>query len=222
MTTPSTFRVPGEELGWSVPSLLLIFGVACSIGLGSLVGAAFRTNPERAEDRRPQTKRSVTVPPAAAMVVPGAASSNRQRADGAVAPSTLTVTASNAAERVACPAFTVLFPLGSVEPPESAKVKLELLAKWMTSHGFATVVVDGHADATGAEEVNLILSRNRAKSVARLLERSGVGRARMTVRGFGRYQPLEGAPEDASANRRVVLSFRGGSACPNLEESRVP
>jgi outer membrane protein OmpA-like peptidoglycan-associated protein len=156
------------------------------------------------------------------MVVPGAGSSNRQRADGAVAPSTLTAAASNPAERVACPAVTVLFPFGSVEPPESAKADLELLAQWMTLHGFATVVIDGHADSTGDEETNLILSRDRAKSVARLLERSGVGRARMTVRGFGRYQPVEGAPEDASANRRVVLNFRGGSACPHLEESRVP
>ena len=67
------------------------------------------------------------------------------------------------------------------------------------------VHIDGHADRTGTEEHNKILSKARAESVRRLLIHFGVEESRVTTEAFGASKPR--APgRDASAlseNRRV-------------------
>lgn len=67
------------------------------------------------------------------------------------------------------------------------------------------VKVVGHADHTGTEEHNKILSRERAISVRRLLISFNVDAARLTTEAFGDTKPrVEGNDAAAlSANRRV-------------------
>ena len=80
----------------------------------------------------------------------------------------------------------------------------------------ATVTIDGHADASGSEETNLWLSRQRAFGVRTVLEQNGVTRSRITTRSFGSFWPVDESPPDASWNRRVVVSTRG-EGCPGTE-----
>ena len=71
------------------------------------------------------------------------------------------------------------------------------------------VILEGHTDATGAEAYNLALSQRRAAAVkAYLVEQHGIDAQRLTDRGLGKQQPIEGTDPFAPENRRV--QFRGG------------
>lgn len=113
-----------------------------------------------------------------------------------------------------CPRFIVVFSLAASQPPASAKAPAAGLARWIVAHPDVTAVIEGHADAVGSDHGNLELSRRRAAAVGKLLEREGVAWSRLTVRGFGAFSPVEGAPEEAAANRRVVVQIRSAGECP--------
>jgi OmpA-OmpF porin, OOP family len=51
------------------------------------------------------------------------------------------------------------------------------------------VDIEGHADITGTEEHNQVLSEARARSVKRLLVQFGVPETKLTTRGHGELEP---------------------------------
>jgi len=67
------------------------------------------------------------------------------------------------------------------------------------------VSIEGHADATGTEEHNRVLSRARADSVVRLLERFGVEGSRLKAESFGRSRLKVNTQAPERRNRRVEL-----------------
>ena len=67
------------------------------------------------------------------------------------------------------------------------------------------VSIEGHADATGTEEHNRVLSRARADSVVRLLERFGVEGSRLKAESFGRSRLKVDTQAPERRNRRVEL-----------------
>jgi outer membrane protein OmpA-like peptidoglycan-associated protein len=79
-----------------------------------------------------------------------------------------------------------------------------------------TVALEGHADAIGTEEYNLLLSSRRAETVARELIGQGVRRERITVQAYGESRPVapnrnrDGTdnPSGRAKNRRVEAVIR--------------
>jgi OmpA-OmpF porin, OOP family len=65
------------------------------------------------------------------------------------------------------------------------------------------ISIEGHADAVGTEAHNLVLSRERAESVRRLLIKFGVEGNRLTAEAFGRSRPKVSTQRAEKANRRV-------------------
>jgi OOP family OmpA-OmpF porin len=65
--------------------------------------------------------------------------------------------------------------------------------------------VEGHADETGTEAYNLVLSQERAKTIRRLLTHFGVSADRIITLGYGESRPRAHGqrPEQLSENRRV-------------------
>lgn len=61
------------------------------------------------------------------------------------------------------------------------------------------IVVAGHTDSAGGEQINLTLSIARADSVLRYLINNGIQGSRITAIGFGETQPV--APNDTARNR---------------------
>lgn len=115
------------------------------------------------------------------------------------------------------PVFDVRFEPGRAEPIARDDTDVDAMGKWLARHPDAVVVVDGHADASGGEDLNLALSHRRARRVAAWFEAAGVDRSRMLVRGFGEYAP---GAADAERNRRVAVGVRGGptAGCRGPEE----
>jgi outer membrane protein OmpA-like peptidoglycan-associated protein len=62
--------------------------------------------------------------------------------------------------------------------------------------------IDGHTDATGAEEYNLGLSERRASSVVAYLASQGLSPEDLKAKGFGKSKPRVSDPYSAE-NRRV-------------------
>lgn len=94
----------------------------------------------------------------------------------------------------------------SQDQPEIAKV-----AKFLKRYGGVSAVIEGHADSSGPDAYNKVLSQRRADSVkAELVTRYGIDASRLTAIGYGEERPI--ASNDTLAgrlqNRRVVAVIK--------------
>jgi outer membrane protein OmpA-like peptidoglycan-associated protein len=204
----SVLSVPGQSLPITVPSLLLVSAAMLgTIAVGLLVPALERSEAARAEAPPP-----IVEPPAAVTPPPALSASAALVVEPApLARATATAEASPPKPE-ACPAIRVAFDTGQAAPSAHVAARLRALAVALAPHPEATVVIDGHADSLGSDELNLRLSKRRAEALAWVLQSSGIDAKRVTSRGFGAFSPVEGSTEDADINRRAVIHVRG--ACP--------
>lgn len=77
-------------------------------------------------------------------------------------------------------------------------------------HPDLMLTIEGHTDQTGDAQANLLLSKERARTVRGLLIASHVNRKRLFAVGLGGSQPLadESTPEGREKNRRIELVVR--------------
>lgn len=117
-----------------------------------------------------------------------------------------------------CPtSFTVNFDRASEELVDARmRHQVEALARWLDAHPKATVLIEGHADAVGPEEYNLLLSYRRAKAVSAMLLKAGVRDTQVTTRAYGELMPMPGLPVGSPKNRRVTVRVAGVKTCPEL------
>ena len=99
------------------------------------------------------------------------------------------------------------FDLDSDTLGQSARSSLDRVASLLEARAELTVDLAGHADESGSQEHNQILSERRAQAAADYLQERGVTATRLAVRAFGELQPLDAAGERARKNRRVELRF---------------
>ncbi len=94
-----------------------------------------------------------------------------------------------------------------------AQKQLQIVAEMLKSDPSRRLRIAGHADALGAENYNINLSRQRAVSVKKELVALGVAAAQIDTTGLGAAQPLspnqksDGTddPEGRSKNRRAEI-----------------
>ncbi len=93
--------------------------------------------------------------------------------------------------------------------PESypALDKVEAMLK---EHVDTEVTIEGHTDANGSEESNLILSENRANAVRDYLASKGIKRSRLSTVGYGEEKPIDPSNNEKAwaTNRRVEFVLR--------------
>jgi outer membrane protein OmpA-like peptidoglycan-associated protein len=76
----------------------------------------------------------------------------------------------------------------------------------------AVLVIAGHTDSIGSEVYNQNLSRRRAQAVKDYLVHQGITADQLTVRGFGKTQPIaSNETKDGRAQNRRVEFIRVGS-----------
>lgn len=94
----------------------------------------------------------------------------------------------------------------SVIQPEM-EARIAQLARNLVSVGILTARVEGHTDSTGADEYNLKLSLDRARSAAAPLQANGMRFTPDQIIGHGKALPLSSndTPEGRQDNRRVVV-----------------
>jgi OmpA-OmpF porin, OOP family len=86
-----------------------------------------------------------------------------------------------------------------------AQVIFDLNAKY----GKLAIRIEGHTDSDGTNEMNLELSRNRARSVRDYLVNKGVDPFSITTSGYGEERPIDtnATPQGKQNNRRTEIAI---------------
>lgn len=106
------------------------------------------------------------------------------------------------------PENTILFASGSTSLDNIAKAKLDALAAALKQSPETTIILEGHTDATGDENVNQQIGLKRAESVKRyLVQRHGLDANRIITQSQGSQRPVASneTAEGRAQNRRVEV-----------------
>ncbi|MEO1450831.1 MAG: OmpA family protein [Bacteroidota bacterium] len=104
----------------------------------------------------------------------------------------------------------VFFDLGSDDLPEDAIAQLAQIATVMKSCSSSKLMLNGHADATGGEKDNLVLSIMRAFNVKYyLVYEHGISQQRIVSKGLGEDSPVaqNDTNDGRQQNRRVEFQL---------------
>lgn len=115
----------------------------------------------------------------------------------------------------------VLFKTGESELLPLARNTLDRVATALKQlDGSQTVVINGHTDSRGADDMNRRLSQARADAVRTYLVSQGVKANRLTAVGQGDSQPLatNDSAEGRANNRRVEMVIAKASSGSNEAE----
>ncbi len=117
----------------------------------------------------------------------------------------------------------ILFAVGKSDLQSAARSNLTNLAAILNKYPDTEVLIEGHTDATGSDESNMTLSRNRAQSVANYLESLQVMSTRFTIMGYGEAQPIATNDTDGGrqANRRVELAIMANDKLKGVAQQKA-
>ncbi|MGV9013958.1 MAG: OmpA family protein [Flavobacteriales bacterium] len=103
----------------------------------------------------------------------------------------------------------LLFGVDQSNLNEASKSNLTDLAATLNKYPDTNVLVEGHTDASGSDDHNMELSKERAASVSSFLVGQGVATSRITTTGYGETQPIaDNETVDGKAkNRRVEVAI---------------
>jgi outer membrane protein OmpA-like peptidoglycan-associated protein len=103
----------------------------------------------------------------------------------------------------------VLFDTGKATLKPGAYSTIDRLAQVLNSSHNSRVVIEGHTDSVGSEELNQSLSEERAMAVQSALLQRGVSGSQVRSLGKGETTPVAGndTASGRQANRRVELIF---------------
>jgi outer membrane protein OmpA-like peptidoglycan-associated protein len=103
----------------------------------------------------------------------------------------------------------ILFDLNKSDLKPASRDDLARLATILNKYPDTEILLEGHTDATGSDDLNLDLSRRRAQSVANHLAGQQVQETRFTLMGYGESQPIadNATTEGRAANRRVEVAI---------------
>ncbi len=103
--------------------------------------------------------------------------------------------------------YLVFFGWNQVSLDDEAMKIVNTVVRDFKEHGKAEVVLNGHADGSGTEEQNLVVSESRAETVKMALIEAGIPAKLIKIFAFGESDPkvktTDGAKE--KTNRRVEV-----------------
>ncbi|HEX7508259.1 MAG TPA: OmpA family protein [Polyangia bacterium] len=104
----------------------------------------------------------------------------------------------------------VLFARNTSWLSPGARETLAQLAATLAENPDRRVLISGHSDNSGPEELNRALSQARAQRCGHWLEGRGVDPVRMEIQGFGSTRPVDSdrSPQAQAHNRRVEIDLR--------------
>lgn len=103
----------------------------------------------------------------------------------------------------------ILFDFNKATLRPEARRNLAVMAETFKKYADTDLLITGHTDNIGSDEVNNRLSRQRAEAVADYLVSLGVDRKRLMTRGLGKTEPIadNSTPQGRQQNRRVEIAI---------------
>ncbi len=100
------------------------------------------------------------------------------------------------------------FQPGSVRFTTQSELALTQLLQLLKQYPDSQIRIEGHTDNTGADTVNVRVSRERASAVASYFMNRGVAASQLTVTGYGSTRPIADNNTEAgrSRNRRIEVN----------------
>lgn len=106
--------------------------------------------------------------------------------------------------------FAIQFKAGRSDIATSSEYTLQEIAKVLKSNPERCIFVEGHTDAVGNSNANMVLSKDRAESVVNfIVTKGGMSKNRFIAVGKGSMEPLKNLDPRDSKNRRVVFKVVG-------------
>ena len=101
------------------------------------------------------------------------------------------------------------FDTDSTTVKPSFRPVLDAVSEVLQEYKSTMIQVAGHTDSTGGDKYSLMLSQQRAQSVANILSGFGVEQVRLDTVGFGETQPIasNSTASGREQNRRVELTL---------------
>ncbi len=103
----------------------------------------------------------------------------------------------------------VAFEQGSASLTQDGEQALRQLVQVLRAYPQFRVRISGHTDNTGRAEVNLRISRQRARAVADFLATQRVNPTQLISQGYGATRPIADNSTESgrAANRRIEISY---------------
>lgn len=95
----------------------------------------------------------------------------------------------------------IFFEFGKYDLLEDSFSELKRVIKLLQENQGIKIEISGHTDNLGSSKINLALSRDRAKAVAKYLTDGGIDKKRLLVKGNGQDNPV--VPNDNEENRQL-------------------
>lgn len=134
---------------------------------------------------------------------------------------TMSVVASGGHVRIQLPEAVLRFATGKAKLTDRGELVLEKVAKELRKRPLAwtAITVTGHTDQRGSNAANLKLSRARAQTVASKLQKYGIPKHKIKVRGRGEEELLD--PHNTTSawarNRRVEIDVTSSKEASSEE-----
>ena len=105
----------------------------------------------------------------------------------------------------------ILFDVGKSTLKAGSQASIQRIATVLRQYPQHQILVEGHTDATGSDDYNLGLSRDRAHSVREALVAGGVESPKISAEGYGESRPVASndTPAGRQQNRRVEIVIVG-------------
>ncbi len=117
----------------------------------------------------------------------------------------------------------ILFDVNKATLKPVSQQNLAKLATILNKYPDTNILLEGHTDATGSEEHNLELSRQRSQSVANYLASLTVAANRFSIMGYGEANPTAGNDTEVgrTANRRVEVAIMANEKLKKAAQSNA-
>lgn len=103
----------------------------------------------------------------------------------------------------------ILFDVGKADLKPQVKDALKKASVTLNEYKDTEIVITGHTDSDGSDELNQKLSERRANAVSAYLSSQGVQASRIKIVGLGETQPLveNNSVTNKQKNRRVEMAI---------------
>jgi outer membrane protein OmpA-like peptidoglycan-associated protein len=107
----------------------------------------------------------------------------------------------------------LMFKINSSDISDAYKNDLSSAAEVFVKYPETNIIIEGHTDNSGNDDLNMSLSEKRAKAVSAYLISKGVAESRLTTKWYGETQPKypNDTEENRQKNRRVELGIIAAS-----------